>query len=69
VAEPKQKSTRRGRYFRREKSKLSSPTLSICPKCKSPKIAHQVCPTCGQYKGKEFIEPEKPKKKISVRRK
>lgn len=37
-----------------------------CPKCKAPVLSHTVCPKCGSYKGKEFMNTLKkvaPKKK------
>ncbi len=37
-----------------------------CPKCKAPVLPHTICPKCGSYKGKEFVDTLKkttPKKK------
>ncbi|MDD5083551.1 MAG: 50S ribosomal protein L32 [Candidatus Moranbacteria bacterium] len=37
-----------------------------CPKCQAPVLSHTVCPKCGSYKGKEFVDTLKkatPKKK------
>jgi large subunit ribosomal protein L32 len=30
-------------------------TASVCPQCKSPKLPHRACPTCGTYKGREVV--------------
>lgn len=35
---------------------LKPKNLSICPKCGAPVLPHRVCPNCGFYKGKEFID-------------
>lgn len=34
---------------------LAKPNLSPCPKCKTLKPPHQVCLTCGFFKGKEEL--------------
>ena len=31
--------------------------LSVCPNCHERKLPHRVCPHCGQYKGREVVEP------------
>ena len=30
-------------------------SLSVCPKCKKPALAHTVCKNCGYYKGAEVV--------------
>lgn len=27
-----------------------------CPKCAAPVLSHTICPKCGSYKGKEFMD-------------
>jgi len=40
--------------------------LSSCPQCHSPKHSHQVCGSCGYYRGKPVLEIKvKEKKKKS----
>jgi large subunit ribosomal protein L32 len=34
--------------------------LSECPHCHSPRPSHQVCPSCGYYKGREAVVIAKP---------
>ncbi|MCX6023145.1 MAG: 50S ribosomal protein L32 [Chloroflexi bacterium] len=34
--------------------------LVVCPQCRLPKPSHQVCPSCGHYKGRTAIEVENP---------
>jgi large subunit ribosomal protein L32 len=29
----------------------------FCPNCKEPKLPHRVCPSCGQYNGREIFKP------------
>lgn len=58
MAVPKRKTSRSRRGKRRAHKHLTFPSLSLCPKCKSPKMSHRVCPNCGYYKGKAFIEKE-----------
>ncbi len=38
--------------------KLNQPHMVQCPQCKTLRLAHTVCPTCGTYKGKEVINVE-----------
>jgi len=50
---------RKGR--RRSHLALAAKNLTRCPKCHELRLPHQVCPSCGNYKGIEVIEmkPEK----------
>ena len=34
--------------------------LTECPHCHSARLPHQVCPTCGYYKGREAVVIGKP---------
>jgi len=40
---------------RRAMDKLSVPNLVECPQCHKLKLQHNICPSCGFYKGKEVI--------------
>jgi len=53
MAVPKKKTSKSRKNMRRAHDFLTTPSLSICPQCKSPKMPHRVCPSCGTYKGKE----------------
>ncbi len=35
-----------------------APGLSVCPRCKEPKLPHRVCVTCGHYGKREVINME-----------
>lgn len=59
---PKRKYAKARQGKRRSHLKLTPPRLDDCPQCRSPKLPHHVCPTCGSYAGREVIEIESPKK-------
>ena len=48
---------------RRGHMKIPAPSTDTCPQCHSVKLSHHVCPTCGNYDGREAIKIETPKKK------
>ncbi|OAG27802.1 50S ribosomal protein L32 [Thermodesulfatator autotrophicus] len=58
MAVPKRKSSRSRRGMRRAHKSLKAPAVSVCPKCKSPKLPHRICPSCGTYRGKVFLTME-----------
>ncbi|MBR2865797.1 MAG: 50S ribosomal protein L32 [Elusimicrobiaceae bacterium] len=48
---PKKKHTRSRRDLRRShNSVIEVPQLVECPNCKSMRLPHNVCPSCGFYK-------------------
>lgn len=53
---PKRKlgKSRKGR--RRSHNALTARNLVSCPKCHELRLPHQVCPSCGSYKGIDVIE-------------
>jgi large subunit ribosomal protein L32 len=59
MAVPKKKVSKSRRDSRRAHNfRVEAPNLSICPNCKSPTLPHHVCPTCGQYQGRQVINKE-----------
>ncbi|MCP4650750.1 MAG: 50S ribosomal protein L32 [PVC group bacterium] len=64
MAHPKRKHSTTRRDKKRTHQKLSAPAISVCPECKQPKTPHCICPHCGTYKGKKYVEKKekKPKK-------
>ncbi len=59
MAVPKRKTSKARRDSRRAPTyKLVAPNLSPCPNCRSPRIPHRVCPTCGYYQGRQVIQQE-----------
>jgi large subunit ribosomal protein L32 len=56
MAVPKKKTSKSRKNMRRAHDSLTTQSVSSCPQCKSPKLPHRACPTCGTYKGKEVID-------------
>jgi large subunit ribosomal protein L32 len=52
---PKKRTSHARKGKRRSHHALRPPSLSVCPKCKSYKLPHRVCPHCGTYKGVQYI--------------
>lgn len=48
---PKKKTTKSRKKHRQAHQKIKSPTITLCPQCKAPKLPHFACPECGYYKG------------------
>ena len=69
MAEPKKRltSTRSGK--RRSHLALEVQSLSLCPKCKSKKLPHRICPNCGFYKGVDLLKLEEKARAKEGRRK
>ncbi len=63
MSEPKKKTSQSRKGKRRSHHALTGPTLDVCPECKSPKLAHHICPTCGMYKGRQATVITSTKKK------
>lgn len=58
MAAPNKKLSRSRTRARRANWRLTSPKLQACPHCHAPRLAHTVCPNCGQYKGREVKTEE-----------
>lgn len=68
MAVPKRKKSRAKRDSRRAHWKINLPSLSECPQCHEPKIAHQICPNCGFYKDEFVVEMEAKREKKRKKR-
>jgi len=56
---PKRKHTKaRGRKRRGGHIKMTPVATIACPKCGETTVPHRICPSCGNYKGKEFVSLE-----------
>ena len=53
---PKRRTSKARKNQRRAMIKLTSPTITSCPRCHEPKEAHRVCPACGYYKDQDVLE-------------
>ena len=59
MAVPKKKTSKARRDRRRANhDRMAAPAVSACTDCGAPKRPHQVCPTCGTYRGRQVIEIE-----------
>ena len=57
MANPKRRHSQARRDKKRAHHALPRVGVSVCPNCHESKLPHRVCPHCGQYKGREVIEP------------
>lgn len=63
MSEPKKKTSHASQGKRRSHLALTAPALVPCSNCKSPKLPHVVCPTCGMYDGRQVVVIESAKTK------
>ncbi|MCX6553684.1 MAG: 50S ribosomal protein L32, partial [Candidatus Aminicenantes bacterium] len=54
MAQPKRRHSHARKNKRRSHHALKVDGLSVCPKCKEPKLPHRVCGNCGYYQGKQI---------------
>ena len=55
-AVPKRKISNMRRKNRRSHHRITPPPLARCPNCRNIKVTHQVCHSCGMYKGVQVLE-------------
>jgi large subunit ribosomal protein L32 len=53
---PKRRLGKSRKGHRRSHDALKARNLVPCPKCHELRLPHQVCPSCGTYKGIEVFE-------------
>ncbi|TAK25303.1 MAG: 50S ribosomal protein L32 [Chloroflexota bacterium] len=53
---PKRKYASARRGDRRSHLAMTAPTLTECPNCRQPRLTHQACQNCGQYRGRQVID-------------
>ena len=58
MALPKRKHSKARTRTERTHHKLIRPLLVECKECRKLKVAHQVCPFCGHYAGREVVKIE-----------
>ena len=61
---PKKRKTHGGTGRRRSHHALSGFSASKCGNCGKSVSAHQVCPHCGYYRGRQVVKPKVKKKKV-----
>jgi large subunit ribosomal protein L32 len=57
---PKKKYPKSAQLKRRRHLKLHLPHLVECPQCRSPRLAHHVCPSCGTYHDRQVVAVQGP---------
>jgi large subunit ribosomal protein L32 len=55
MAVPKHKTSKSKRDKRRTHQKVEAINLSKCSQCGEAKLPHNVCPSCGYYKGRSVV--------------
>ena len=58
MAVPKRKTSPSRRNMRRSHHALTAPAYAECPECGELKRPHHLCPSCGQYHGREVVPQE-----------
>ncbi|MEW6026826.1 MAG: 50S ribosomal protein L32 [Planctomycetota bacterium] len=53
---PKRKHSKSRKWTRRAHQGLSSPAVSLCPRCHVEKLPHRICSNCGYYKGSAAVK-------------
>ncbi len=56
MAVPKRKMSRSNTRHRRSQWKAAPVQLATCDRCRSKKLPHTVCPTCGTYDKRQVID-------------
>lgn len=62
--EPKRRHSRQRKGKRRASISLSIPNAVLCQNCNNMMVPHNVCKTCGYYRGKEYISQKSIEKAI-----
>lgn len=58
MAVPKRRKSSSRRDMRRANhDKVAAPNIVPCPSCSAPMVPHRVCPSCGQYRGRQLVQP------------
>jgi large subunit ribosomal protein L32 len=55
VAVPKRRMSRANTHMRRSQWKATTPAITTCDSCRSPKLPHTACPTCGTYNKRRVL--------------
>jgi large subunit ribosomal protein L32 len=56
VAVPKRKMSRSNTRARRSQWKTTAAATTTCANCKGQRLAHEACPSCGNYRGRTYTE-------------
>ncbi len=53
---PKRKTSKSKRNMRRSHHHATAGTPGECPNCSAQVLPHHICPSCGQYRGRQILE-------------
>jgi large subunit ribosomal protein L32 len=56
VPVPKHKHSKSRRDKRAAHFRVVLRSLSVCPRCRRPKLPHVVCPSCGYYRDRRVVQ-------------
>ncbi len=56
---PKKKHSKKRQGGRSAHFALRAQTLAECPQCRSARLPHRACPTCGFYNGREVVPTDR----------
>lgn len=57
---PKRKYPKSRQGKRRSHLHLMPVQPVTCPQCRTPRLSHHACPTCGYYKGRKAVDVAEP---------
>ena len=55
MAVPKRKKSKMRIRQRKAHLKFEPAMVKACPNCGAPQQSHRVCPSCGQYRGRQVV--------------
>ena len=55
MAVPKKKTSKSKKGMRRSHDHVAVPNVILC-KCGEPTLPHRICPSCGEYKGRQVLK-------------
>lgn len=55
MALPRKKTSKSKRNMRRSHDHVAVPNVIYCNECGEPTLPHRVCPSCGIYKGRQYL--------------
>lgn len=58
MAVPKRKKSKMRIRQRKANIKAEVAQVKACPQCGAPQQSHRVCPSCGQYRGRQVLTIE-----------
>lgn len=60
MAQPKKKRSHSKQGHTRHHWKARPPTLTVCSRCREPRLTHHACNACGYYRGRQVLKVKEP---------